>query len=107
MRVRWTGKAAGNKSASMLAGIAIAGVLTTAVLAISADRKAVKKTTDDAAPASEEKFQDNWMLYGPAGVAFWVTVACIIQSNRLNRRRSKAILTAYIVEPFFSDTSAN
>jgi invasion protein IalB len=106
MKVRWTGKTANSKSASLLTFAAIAGVIGTAALAAYAENKAAKQASDPEM-TPEEKTRDRWKFYAPAGMVFWMTAMCIVQSNQLNRRRNKAILTAYVIEPFFSDFPAN
>lgn len=106
MKIRWIAKAANNKSATTLTGAAVVGVVATAVLTARAALKAAKQL-EGRELTPEEKTQDVWKMYIPAGVSAVATVACIMRANELNRSRCTALLTAYILDPFVTRNQVN
>ena len=90
-----------NKNAStILTVIGSAGVVTTAVLAVRATPKAVRKVEE----ATEEKGEALTALevvaaagpaYIPAVVAGAATIACVFGANILNKRQQASLMSAY------------
>jgi hypothetical protein len=102
-------KPASSRPARLFTTLAVAGVATTIALtskaAIRADRRLKDIEKEDA--ASDVKIVEVWDIYVPAGIAATVTICCILKASRLQRFRSEALLTAFIVEPFVNAESLN
>ncbi len=110
-----TGRTVTDNSTTILSGVAVIGVIATAVLAVKATPKAceaVAQAEDDkeykrAADAEEAIRRDGdpltvketvkvaWKFYIPAGIAGCCTIACIVGSNQIGLRRNAAMLGAY------------
>lgn len=94
-------------SPTIMSGFAVAGVISTAVLAARASVKAkasVKKNHDENWPLADdgefffdkkEIFELSWRFYIPAAVSGAATIALIIGSNRVGVRRQIAMAGAY------------
>jgi hypothetical protein len=116
--LRLTGRSLNNNSPIILSGLAVAGVVATAILAVKATPKAVeeievaetrKNTRDKPELVDGEAFGDGpyteltpveivqttWKLYLPAAVIGAATIACIVGSNTIGMRRNAALLGAY------------
>lgn len=95
-------KPASSKPAKIFTTLAVAGVATTIALtskaAIKVDRR-LKDIEKEDAPA-ETKFLEVWDICVPASIAAAGTIYCILRAGRLQRFRSEALLTAFVVEPF-------
>jgi hypothetical protein len=115
---RWLdilGRTLKDNSPAILSGVAIAGVIGTAVLAVKATPKAMEvlaQAKDDkeykrASEAQEsimvegepltikEAVLATWHLYIPAGLSGIATIACIIGANAIGARRTAAVAAAY------------
>lgn len=104
--MRHTSRAMHQNSPTILSGIAVAGVLSTAYLTARATLKAnerIKKVETaplDGAPdefvlSNKEKVQLVWKYYIPAGASGIATVSCIIGANQIGLRRHAAMVGAY------------
>jgi methionine synthase I (cobalamin-dependent) len=93
-------------SPTILSGIAVAGVLSTAYLAAKATLKAneriknletipLHEDSDEFKLSSKEKVQLCWKYYIPAGASGIATVSCIIGANQIGLRRHAAMVGAY------------
>jgi hypothetical protein len=97
-------------SPTILTAVAIAGSVTTTVLAVKATPQAVERLNK----ASEKKYQANpdggpgssrltvwetikvaYPVYIPAVAMTAVTIGCIVSANSINTRRNAALLGAY------------
>lgn len=97
-----------DNSPTILTGIGVAGVLSTAYLSGKASIKAHQMLEADPYlyPAdaennrdktNKEKFLLVWKLYLPAGGMAVTTIAAIILANRIGTRRAAAMAAAYTV----------
>lgn len=92
-------------SPEILTGIGIAGMVTTAVLAVKATPKALKiiesmehidsETKTVVTPTKIECVKATWKCYIPAAVTGVTSVACLIGASSVNVRRNAALATAY------------
>jgi len=100
------------KSPVILTGLAVAGVFSTAILAVKATPRAVRKTdnlisdmeAEYKAGGAEPKLLTNWdlvklnwTLYIPALSTGAATVACIIGAQSINSRRQAALVGAFAI----------
>lgn len=94
-------KLTADNSPAILTGIAVAGTITTAVLAGKAAVKAhdilreeeARWKTDELEP--KYKVQVTWKLFLPPATSAAITIACIIAANQIGSRRAAAIAAAY------------
>ena len=93
-----------NNSSTIMAGMAIAGVVATAVLAVRATPKAQKKIEEisldaDKIPAKPEVVKEvvlaTWKIYLPTVISGACTIALIASSNRVAIRKQVAMAGAY------------
>lgn len=95
-------KPASSKPAMRFSMLAVFGVATTIALtsrsAVEANRRINDLEKNEAKP--EEKMLETWQIYIPPAIAATLTVLFILRASRLQRFRSEALLTAFIVEPF-------
>ena len=87
-------------SPAILSGIAVAGVIGTAVLAVRATPKAIKRLKDkeeEGNPAilKTEVIEATWSFYVPAALTGAATIACIIGATKIGAKRNAALLAAY------------
>ncbi len=88
-------------SPEILTGIGIAGMITTAVMAVRATPKALmmleeKKRERDAEKLTPvEAVKTAWLCYLPAAVIGGVSVFCLIGASSAHVRRNTALATAY------------
>lgn len=96
--------AAKKHSPEILTGIGIAGMITTAVMAV----KATPKALDLLEEAEENKWVEKqeelkpvekvkacWKCYIPATIVGTISVGCLIGASSVNVRRNAALATAY------------
>lgn len=88
------------KSPELLAGIGIAGMLATVVLAVKATPKAVRiidkmKEEQNDPPKKTEIVKATWKCYIPAAVSGSISLVCLFASLVLNSKRSAALAAAY------------
>ena len=88
------------KSPELLAGIGIAGMLATVVLAVKATPKAVRiidkmKEEQNDPPKKTEIVKATWKCYIPAAVSGAASIACLMAALVLNSQRSAALAAAY------------
>jgi hypothetical protein len=85
-------------SPEILSGLAVAGVITTAVLAVRATPKAVKQIEgmEELDPGTvilkRQRAALTWKYYVPAALSAAGTVACIIGAGRIGSRRNTALV---------------
>ena len=102
-------------SPSILSGLAVAGVVITAGLAVKATPKALEKlrvlrekkafeagpllkdqdVARNDSPTKVEVVKAVWTEFIPAGISGVATIACIIGANQIGLRRNAALLGAY------------
>lgn len=90
-------------SPEILTGVGIAGMITTAVLAVKATPKALKlievkkqeENKDSLTPI--ETVKTTWKCYIPAVVTGATATACLIGASSVHLRRNAALLTAYTI----------
>lgn len=104
--VKWTtkiGQEIAKNSPKILTGLAVAGTVTTAILAGKASIDAYKKLEDIKEMEEEghepfttkEKAMNILPLYIPTGIMVITTAACIIGSHEISTRRQMALASAY------------
>lgn len=102
--MRQAGRMTKQNSPTILSGIAVAGVLSTAYLAAKAALKAnerIKRLEDrpefdeNSKFSNKEKLQLSWKYYVPAAASGSATIACIIGANQIGLRRHAAMVGAY------------
>lgn len=97
-------------SPSILTGMGVTGVISTAVMAVRATPKAMLIVTDErlireetnqvswgkeARLTKKEIFLLTWKCYVPTVIMGGMTIACIIGANSINLRRNAALASAY------------
>jgi len=91
-------------SPTILTGLAVGGLFTTAIFAVQATPKAVEiikadsRINHDGDPygyTKKEAIKSSWKCYIPAACMGLATTACIIGSNSINQRRNAALATVY------------
>ena len=100
-------------SPTILTGLAVGGLFTTAIFAVTATSKAewlLNEELENRGLAivdqhGDKRFRDDftrleiakitWKVYIPAACMGVATVACIIGSNSINQRRNAALATVY------------
>lgn len=93
------------KSPAILTGMAVAGVVSTVVLAVRATPKALQKikeyeTKDNGLwikSSNMERARLVWPLYVPATLSCGVTIAAIIGAQSINTRRQAALVGAFSI----------
>lgn len=88
-------------SPEILTGIGIAGMITTAIMAVRATPKALilieeKKDeceTDELTPV--ETVKAAWTCYIPSAIVGGISIFCLIGASSVNLRRNAALATAY------------
>lgn len=109
-------KTLSDNAPTILSGIAVAGVVGTAVLAVKAtmeakdvvdqENKAIWDDSERPAKLLEPKevVRLTWRIYIPTGLAGTATIACIIGGNAIGLKQQAAVLGAYtLVEGAFSE----
>lgn len=104
------GKFLGSNSPAILSGFAVAGVISTTVLAVAVTPEALRqvalerrKVQDDFEFHRSEKeyltkgdiFRTTWKVYIPVAIMGTATIACVIGSNAIGSRRQAALATAF------------
>ena len=94
-----------NNSPVILSGLAVAGVVGTAILAVKATPKAQNaiteaatenETADDAGDLTNlEIIQAAWHCYVPAALVGGATIACVVGANLAGARQRTALIGAY------------
>ncbi len=93
-------------SPEILTGIGIAGMITTAVMAVRATPKALELINEREAQMDEEeltyteltkveKVKAVWRCYIPAAITGVLSTVCLIGASSVNLRRNAALATAY------------
>lgn len=104
-------KTLSDNAPSILSGIAVAGVVGTAVLAVKATPKAIKAAEEaehfkventpevnghyDTYFTKRDLFMATWRCYIPTAMAGTATIACIVGANAIGLRQQAAVLGAY------------
>lgn len=108
--VQTTTKFLSDNSPSILTGLAIAGVVSTTVLAVKATPIALDAIGEyESKPnglwiraSNKERFKLVWRPYLPAALVGSVTIACIIGANSISLRRQAALVGAYTLAEAYS-----
>lgn len=84
-------------SPTILTGMGVAGVLSTAVLAVGATPKALMILDDHRFEELDKKdiVQLTWRCYIPAAIMGGISIACIISANSVNLKRNAALASVY------------
>lgn len=93
------------KSPIILTGFAVAGVVSSVVLAVRATPEAVKRIEDYEAKENglwvkaplAERARLVWPLYIPAGLTMGATIGAIIGAQSVNARRQAALVGAFTI----------
>lgn len=91
------------ESPSILTGLSVAGVFTTAILSINATPKALilieteKRETGNTTLTKLEIVKIVWKCYIPPALVAFITAACIIGANSINHRRNAALASIYTI----------
>lgn len=85
---------------TILTGIAVAGVATTAVMAVRATPEAHERIVEAEVDKGEkltvvEVVRETWICYLPATLIGGATIACIIGANTVSSKRTAALAGAY------------
>lgn len=87
-----------DNSPSLLSGLAVSGVVVTAILTGKASFKAAQILEAEKYEMDlREKVGLVWKAYIPAAGAGAVTVACVISANQIGSRRAAAVAAAYSI----------
>jgi hypothetical protein len=100
-------------SPTIMSAAAIAGVVTTTVLAAKAAMKTQAKLVElsldaDHTEVTKETVKDtilvSWKFWIPTGMSAAATISCIVGANRVNLQRQAALVAAYgIVDTAFRE----
>lgn len=100
-------------SPTILTGLGVSGIITTAYLAHQAGYKSAKfvmvmestgGTADDRKQRLKERAKLTWKFHIPAAVAGAVAIGCVVGASRIQDRRGAALAAAYSVsERAFSE----
>ena len=87
-------------SPQILTGLGVAGLVTTTVLAIKATPKAVRLVEEEAYERKEELtpmevVKVTWKCYIPTAISMSTSIACILFSSSVHRKRNAALAAAY------------
>lgn len=88
-------------SPEILTGIGIAGMITTAVMAVKVTPKALelieekKKEIEVEELTAIDTVKSTWKCYIPAAITCTMSAVCLISANSVNARRNAALATAY------------
>lgn len=98
--IKSTQKMISKRSPEILTAIGVAGIFTTAVLAVKATPKALqmieKETEAKGEPLTKkETVKAAWKCYIPAIVTGVSSAACVIGANSVNAKRNAALAAAY------------
>lgn len=106
-------KAVGRNSPSLLTGVAIGGIVTTAYFAAKASWKAAEIVAEEEAvhgrnPNRKERYKHNaklvWKEYVPAVATGGITIASVVGSSRVSAKRGAAAHAAFVLsERAFSE----
>lgn len=89
-------------SPEILTGIGIAGMITTAVMAVRATPKALslieeREIEENKRLSKREKARTSWKCYVPSVIVGGASAACLIGGQSMNLRRNAALAAAYTV----------
>lgn len=90
-------------SPEILTGVAVAGIITTTVLAVKATPKALKLIEKKKEEKSVDKLnyvdlvKETWKCYIPATIVGLATVACVVGVNSINAKRNMVLAAAYTI----------
>lgn len=89
-----------DNSPLILTYLSVAGVVSTAVLAVKATPKAIDSLRRDEDGKGEkltpqETINATWRYYTPAAVSGVFTIACIIGAQAINTRKNAAVVSLY------------
>lgn len=90
------GRLVKDNSPVILSAAAVGGVIATAILAARAQERVIEEESKmGTAPDLKGKIKDRWRPYLPPAISGAATIACIVAANRVEARRSAALLGAY------------
>lgn len=88
-------------SPEILTGVAVAGIITTTILAVKATPKALKLIEKKKEEKGVDKLnyvdlvKETWKYYIPAAIVGLATVGCVVGANSINSRRNMVLAAAY------------
>lgn len=106
MQARWINTATAftkQYSPEILSGLAVAGVIGTAILAVRATPRAMEKLDEirEEDPAKvvlrKQVLAATWKFYIPAGLSAAGTIACVIGASRIGSRRNAALAAGMVL----------
>jgi hypothetical protein len=90
------GKVVNDYSPQILTGLGVAGVVSTAVLAVKATPEAMRRLDVLDQDANKvEQFKATWTVYIPAASVGSLTIACIIFGNTISSKRNAALMSLW------------
>ncbi|UNI72529.1 MAG: hypothetical protein [Chaetfec virus UA24_144] len=89
-------------SPEIMTGVAVIGVVSTAILAGEATTKAQRLIEAAEAETPKEKVQVAWKCYIPTVVVGCTTIGCIIGATSVNLKRNAALSAAYSLSETFA-----
>ena len=97
--LRKTGHVLNQNSTTILSGVAIAGVVATAVLTAKAALKAQKRLDEQELQGAtpKEKISLTWKYFIPPAFTGAATIACVVGANQIGLRRNAALAGAYAI----------
>lgn len=111
-----SGRFAKRNAPTLLTGVSVVGVVTTAFLTARATYKAAKEIdeverkalngeiSDEPREKTKEIVKATWLLYVPPVVTGAITIGCIVASNKTSANRTAAAVAAYtLTEKAFSE----
>jgi len=105
-RLKYLQKLGADNAPLLLTAVGVGGVITTAVLAVKATRRAdhklekhIKEKYDGRVdlPSNLELARVAWTCYIPPVVSGATTIGCIVMANRIGTKRAAALAAAYTV----------
>lgn len=101
------GRFVSNNSPKILTGMAVAGVISTTVLAVKATPEAIEQidqaklrkhdASEDEAFTPMDMVKAAWACYIPAAAVGTVTIACVIGGSTISSKRNAALMSLYSI----------
>lgn len=91
-----------DNSPSILTAVAVAGVVSSAVLAVKGTPQALRNISEAESEQTDplsylDKVRLTWKCYIPALSVGAVTIACVVSANDINLRRNAALVSVFTV----------
>lgn len=100
--IKGLGRTISAHSPAILTGIGVAGVVTTAIMAVKATPDALARVyVDTEAKGDEltplEVVKSAWICYIPTAIMGGITITCIVSSTSISARRQATLLGLYTI----------